>query len=214
MESQLVTGQWVEVSMEDLQTPVLLSGFVLSMRPSEVLLTFPELLAPPKGLEFEAEATLHYSNRSGQYTAIGHIMRVAAGPPVTVTFKQLAPIGRDPRRSPLRTAANLSVSVRVVSSSVSSSLGQEDMPGSTENVSASGLLLVMSLLLAVGDVVRLLVSHGPESVVVHGRVIRVYESENKERGQFGVGIEFVHEDAAEQEGWRAFLACFHRRERK
>ena len=66
MESQLVAGQWVEVSMEDLQIPVLLSGFVLSMQPSGVLLTFPELLAPPKGLEFEAEATLRYSNRSGQ----------------------------------------------------------------------------------------------------------------------------------------------------
>ena len=54
MEGQLVAGQWVEVSMEDLQTPVLLSGFVLSMRPSEVLLTFPDLLAPPQGLESEA----------------------------------------------------------------------------------------------------------------------------------------------------------------
>jgi len=214
MESQLVAGQWVEVSMEDLQIPVLLSGFVLSMQPSEVLLTFPELLAPPKGLEFEAEATLRYSNRSGQYTAIGHILRVAAGPPVTVTFKRLASVGSDPRYAPVRTAATLPAMVRVVTSSVSSSLGQEDMPGSTENVSATGLLLVMSLLLAVGDVVNLIVSNGSESVGVHGRVIRVYESANKERGQFGVGIEFVHENEVEREGWRAFLAHIQRRDRR
>lgn len=200
--------------MEDLQTPVFLSGFVLGMRPSEVLLTFPELLAPPKGLEFEAEATLRYSNRSGQYTAIGHILRVASGPPVTVTFKRLALAESDPWRSPLRTAANLPVLVRVVTSSVSSSLGQEDMPGSTDNVSATGLLLMMSLLLAVGDVVRLLVSKGSESVVVQGRVIRVYESEHRERGQFGVGIAFMHEDEAERENWQAFLAHFRQREHR
>jgi hypothetical protein len=100
MESQLVAGQWVEVSMEDLQTPVLLSGFVLSMRPSEVLLTFPELLAPPKGLESEAQATVRYSTQSGQFTAIGQILRVAAGPPVTVTFKRLSPIGAIPGAFP------------------------------------------------------------------------------------------------------------------
>ena len=200
--------------MEDLQTPVLLNGFVLRLRPSEVLLTFPELLAPPKGLEFEAQATLRYSNRSGQYTAIGHILRVAAGPPVTVTFKRPALAGSDPSRRPMRTAANLPVSVRVLTSSVSASLGQEDMPGSTENVSAGGVLLLMSLLLAVGDVVRLLVSNGAEGAVVHGRVIRVYESEAKGRGQFGVGIEFAHENEAERERWLAFLGHYQRRERR
>ena len=198
--------------MEDLQTPFLLSGFVLSLRPSQVLLTFPELLAPPKGLEFEAQATLRYSNRSGQYTAIGHIVRVAAGPPVTVTFKRLARAGSDPRHSPQRMTVNLPVSVRVVTSSVSSSVGQEDMPGSTENVSASGLVLVMSLLLAVGDVVRLLVLNGAKEAVVRGRVIRVYESEK--RGQFGVGIEFVHENEAERARWLVFLTHFQRQERR
>jgi len=212
MESHLVAGQWVEVSMEDMQTPLLLSGFVLSLRPSEVLLTFPALLAPPMGLEFEAQATLRYSNQSGQYAAIGRISRVAAGPPVTVTFRRLAPKGSDPRPRPLRTAADVPVSVRVVTSSVSSSLGQEDMPGWVENVSASGMLLAMSLLLAVGDVVRLLVSFGAERAVVHGRVIRVHESEDKGRGQFGVGIELVHENEIERERWLAFFAQFQRRE--
>ena len=200
--------------MEDLQTPVLLSAFVLSLRPSEVLLTFPELLAPPKGLEFEAQATLRYRNHSGRHTAIGHILRVAAGPPVTVTFKRPAPLGTDPRQSPVRTAARLPVSVHVVTSSVASSLGQEDTPDSTENLSASGMLLGTSLLLAVGDFLRLVVSHGAEGAVVHGRVIRVHESEDREQGQFGVGVEFVHETEAERERWLTFLARFQGRERR
>jgi hypothetical protein len=212
MESQLVAGQWVEVSMEDLQTPVLLSGFVLSMRPSEVLLTFPELLAPPKGLESEAQATVRYRNQSGQFTAIGYILRVASGPPVTVTFKRLSPLGADPRRIPIRIAARLPVSVRVVTSSVASSLGQEDMPGWTENLSANGMLLGTSLLLAIGDVLRLAVANGADGTVVHGRVIRVHESEAKEQAQFGVGVELVHRSETDRRLWLAFLSRFQSRE--
>ena len=198
--------------MEDLQTPVLLSGFVLSMRPSEVLLTFPELLAPPKGLESEAQATVRYNNRAGQFTAIGQIQRVAAGPPVTVTFKRLAPRGSDLR--PIRTAARLPVSVRVITSSVASSLGQDDMPCLTENLSVGGMFLGTSLLLAVGDVLRLTVSNGIEGQVVHGRVIRVHECEDKEQARFGVGVEFVYAEEAERKCWLAFFARFQRQERR
>jgi hypothetical protein len=200
--------------MEDLQTPVLLSGFVLSLRPSEVLLTFPELLAPPKGLESEAQATVRYRNQAGQFTAVGQILRVATGPPVTVTFKRLSPLGADPRRAPIRIAARMPVSVRVVTSSVASSLGQEDMPGWTENVSSSGMLLGTSLLLAVGDVLRLAVCHGAEGVVVHGRVIRVHENEDKEQAQFGVGVELSHPSEADRQRWFTFLARFQSRERR
>ena len=214
MESQLVAGQWVEVSMEDLQIPVLLSGFVLSMRPSEVLLTFPELLAPPMGLESEAQATVRYNNRAGQFTAIGQIQRVAAGPPVTVTFKRLSARGSDPLSRPIRTAARLPVSVRVVTSSVTSSLGQHDMPGWTENLSLSGMLISTSLLLAVGDVLHLAVRYGVEGPVVNGRVIRVHECEDRAQARFGVGVEFVHADEGERKCWLAFLARFQGQERR
>ncbi len=78
--------------MQDLRTPVLLSGFVLGLQPSGVLLTFPELLAPPEGLDIEAHATLCYRNHSGRHTAVGHVLRVVAGPPVTVTFKHPVPM--------------------------------------------------------------------------------------------------------------------------
>ncbi len=164
------------------------------------------------GLESEARATVRYSTQSGQFTAMGHILRVAAGPPVTVTLKRLSPMGADSRRT--RTATRLPVSVRVVTSSVTSSLGQEDMPGWTENVSETGMLLATSLLLAVGDVLRLALSSGPESVVVSGRVTRVQESEDKSRGQFGVGVEIANASDTERARWAAFVARIQRQERK
>lgn len=199
--------------MEDLQSPILMNGFVLSLRPSEILLTFPSLVAPPQGLESEAQATLRYSNRSGQFTAIGRISRVAAGPPVTVTFKRLAPYGSDSRR-PVRTVATLPVSVYVVNSSVSASLGDCETPGYTQNLSSTGLLIATSLLLAVGDVVRLVVLNKDQTASVHGRVIRVFENEDKRQGHFGVGIEFVYKEEKEKEQWHTFASDFLRAECK
>ena len=160
MQGQLVAGQWVEVSMEDLHTPVQLNGFVLSLRTSEVLLTFPELLAPPSGLESEGRATLRFSNQAGLHTAIGHIVRVASGPPVTVTFERLGGVASDLRRVSSRPSTNLCVSVRVMASSVSSSVGQGESRGYAQTMSDDGMLLQTSVLLAVGDVVRLSVPVG------------------------------------------------------
>jgi hypothetical protein len=214
MVSQLVAGQWVEVSMQDLRTPVLLSGFVLGLQPRGVLLTFPELLAPPEGLDIEAHATLCYRNHSGRHTAVGHILRVVAGPPVTVTFKHPVPMTTDPRRLPVRTAARLPVSLHLVFPSASPPPGQEDLHGSTENLGASGAFVWTSRLLAVGDVLRLAVSLGAESAVVRGRVVRIVESEDGEDHRFGVGVEFVHATETERECWLAFLARLQSRDRR
>jgi hypothetical protein len=214
MEGQLIAGQWVEVSMEDLRTPVLLNGFVLSLRPSEILLTFPELHEPPEGLESEAQAILRYSNPSGHFTAVGHIVRVASGPPVTVTFKRLSNVGSDPRRSLVRTSVNLPLRLLVESSSVGSSVGLEGAEGFTQNVSTSGMLIDTKVLLAVGDVVRVDVDGTADPVVVHGRVVRVCESEDKGQGNFAVGIALIHESEDERERWLEFAAQFQRRSRR
>lgn len=197
--------------MQNLRSPLLVNAFVLSLRPSEVLLTFPELLAPPEGLEAEASATLRYSNASGHYTAIGHILRVASGPPVTVTFKRLVPVESGPRvggnrHGLVRTAVNLPVTVHVMTSRVSSLEEPEGVPGQTENISSSGMLLLTSLLLAVGDMVRLVVRKDDASVEVCGRVVRVFETDDDKRGRFGVGLEFVHASDGERERWLHFAA--------
>lgn len=199
--------------MEDLPAPVLLNGFVLSLRPSEILLTFPELREPPQGLESEAQAVLRYSNPSGHFTAIGHIVRVASGPPVTVTFKRLSSVGSDPRRSLVRTPVNLPLLLHVVSSSVGSSVGLEGAAGHTQNVSTSGMLIETKVLLAVGDVVRVDVDTEPGPVVVFGRVVRVSESEEG-KGHFGVGIALVHEGEDERDRWLEFAARFQRASRR
>jgi hypothetical protein len=201
MDSQLVAGQWVEVSMEDLPSPVSLSGFVLSTRAGELLLTFPELLSPPRGLEAEAQATLCYSNEAGQFAAVAHIRRVASGPPVTVTFKPLPPLGPESRRAPLRTPAKFPVVLHALSSSVSSSAGVVDGSAWIEDVSSSGMLLSTSLLLAVGDVLAVHVSANAESPDVHVRVVRVHESDSGAQGRFGVGAVVQPRSEAERRSW-------------
>jgi hypothetical protein len=210
MHRQLVAGQWVEVSMEDLQTPVQLNGFVLSLRPSEVLLTFPELLAPPIGLESEGRATLRYSNQFGLQTTIGHIVRVASGPPVTVTLERLEGVITGQQRGSSRALANLPVSVQVKTSSVSSSVGQGEWRGYAETVNGDGMLLQTALLLAVGDVVGVAVPSGGEATnawVLQGRVIRVTQLELQGERPFGVQIDFLHESLDERDRWLRFVAA-------
>jgi hypothetical protein len=201
MDSQLVAGQWVEVSLEALPTPVLLSGFVLSTRAGELLLTFPELLSPPKGVEAEVQATLSYGNEAGRFAAVAHIRRVASGPPVTVTFKTLPALGTGSRRAPLRMPTKFPVVLHALSSSVSSSAGAVDGGAWIEDVSASGMLLSTSLLLAVGDVLAVHVSANAESPDVHGRVIRVHESDSGGEGRFGVGVLVQPRSEAERRAW-------------
>ncbi len=205
MDSQLVAGQWVEVSMEELPTPVQLSGFVLSTRAGELLLTFPELLSPPMGLEAEAQATLSYSNHAGRFGAIAQIQRVASGPPVTVTFKPLPGLGLDSRRAPLRIPAKFPVVLHALSSSVSSSAGEVDSAAWIEDVSAKGMLLSTSLLLAVGDVLAVHVSANVESPDVHARVVRVHESDNGAEGRFGVGVLVQPRSDAERRSWSGLV---------
>lgn len=190
--------------MEDLPTPVLLNGFVLRLRASEVLLTFPELLELPEGLESEAQATVRYSNGADRFAAVGRIVRVAAGPPVTVTLKRLLPLAADPRRT-LATPAVLPVAIHIVSSRVAVPGGRDGVRAVAESVSATSLLLKTSVLLAVGDTVRLVVGEGPGGAIVGGRVIRVFESEGNGQGQFGVGIDLVHDSDSERERWLQFV---------
>ena len=190
--------------MEELPTPVLLNGFVLSLRPSEVLLTFPELLEPPEGLESEPQATVRYSNASGSFVAMGIIVRVASGPPVTVTFKRLVPAGSGPRRPQARSTAVFPVSLHIVRSRVEPAGGLDEISGIAQDISDRGMLLKTSVLLAVGDLVRLVACDEPDQVEVHGRVVRVFEGEVK--GQFGVGIEFLFGTDDERERWACFAA--------
>jgi hypothetical protein len=86
------------------------------------------------------------------------------------------------------------------------------MPGWTENVSETGMLLATSLLLAVGDVLRLALSSGLDGVVVRGRVTRVQEGEDKK--QFGVGVEIANVSDTERARWVAFVARIQRQERR
>ncbi|MGD0838868.1 MAG: hypothetical protein ABSB49_19710, partial [Polyangia bacterium] len=140
----------------DLRGALLLHGFVLSQRPSEVLLTFPELLELPEGLEPEACATVRYLARSGPFAAVARVARVAAGPPVTLTFKRLAPVRVGDGLGAQRPAAGPPVSIHVVSSRVApSSAGAQAAAGVVQDMSDESIVVITPVLLAVGDTLRL-----------------------------------------------------------
>src|ERR1019366_788484 len=107
-------------------------------------------------------------------------------PPVPVPLKPLPPLWPDSRRAPLRMPAKFPVVLHALSSSVSSSAGAVDGAAWIEDVSASGMLLSTSLLLAVGDLLAVQVSANAESPDVRARVVRVHESDSGAEGRFGV----------------------------
>jgi hypothetical protein len=203
--------------MGDQGSAALLCGFVLSVRPSEVLLTFPELLELPEGLESEVQVTVRYGDSSGTFAAVGRIARVAAGPPVTLTFKRLAPVRvaarvantdvavLDRQRATRNPASGPPVSIQVVSSRVALPLGPQGAAAAIEELSDDSLVVVTSVLLAVGDTLRIVVGvpgNGSEpGYDAQGRVVRVFEHDSR----FGVGVELVHRSGEEQRRWHDFV---------
>ena len=171
-----------------------------------MLLTFPELLELPEGLEPEAQATVRYLARSGPFAAVARVARVAAGPPVTLTFKRLAPVWVADEPGAKSQAAGPPVSIHVVSSRVAaSSVGGQGAAGVVQDMSDDSLVVISPVLLAVGDTLRLSVdAHsgvGP-GVATQGRVVRVCECDCR----FGVGVELVHQSEDEQRRWHAFVS--------
>ena len=75
-DAQLVLGQWAEIFANGSLTP--LRGFVFSLRPGEVLFTFPDLLAAPDGLEAGHDVVVRYAGGSGRHTGHAAILRVSA----------------------------------------------------------------------------------------------------------------------------------------
>jgi len=74
-DTQLVLGQWAEIFANGSVTP--LRGFVFSLRPGEVLFTFPDLASCPKGLEAGHDVVVRYASGRGRHT--GHARDLARG---------------------------------------------------------------------------------------------------------------------------------------
>ena len=126
MEGQLITGQWVEVLVDNPAGSAALSGFVLSLRQSEMLLTFPDLVEAPAGLESGHQVTIRHSSRLGRHTSHVRILRVAPGPPLSVATERLSQVETEQRRRSFRIQVKLPVMIQVVSSSIAA-VGREEL---------------------------------------------------------------------------------------
>jgi len=220
MEGQLVTGQWVELLAGDPASLQRLSGFVLSLRPAEMLITFPDLLDVPAWLESGADVTIRHGSHFGQHTGQVRILRVAVGPPPSVVLERLTQVETEQRRRCYRVPACLPLSIRVTESLRKELVGQEEPRGRTRNISASGILVETGLPVTVGDVVELtvlglglgLATSQPRHVIL-GRVVRVEALDTSSRRSKGVAVELVPESDQSKTQWAQFAIELQRNER-
>jgi hypothetical protein len=220
MEGQLVTGQWVEILAVDPALHQRLSGFVLSLRPTEMLVTFPDLLDIPLWLEFGGEVTIRHGSRFGQHTGQVRILRVAVGPPPSVVLERMTQIETEQRRRCHRVPACLPIGIRVTESTRTELIGQEESRARTRNISASGILVETSLPVTVGDVVALTIeglglaaATLQPRYVIRGRVVRVEALDSSSRRSKCAGVELVPESEASRTQWAQFAIELQRNER-
>jgi hypothetical protein len=207
-DAQLVLGQWAEIFTHGSLTP--LHGFVFSLRPGEVLFTFPDLLAAPDGLEAGHDVVVRYASRTGRHTGHAAILRVAGGPPVTAALQRLVRVETEQRRPFPR------LSVRVPATLVAREESQppvgQPSDAQARMRSAGGASVETSLPAAAGDEVKLTVPGPARSAAKRarqagGKVLRV-ASAGKRRA---AGVEFSFTSDDERNAWAQLVQALRRK---
>jgi hypothetical protein len=214
---QLVPGQWAEIQTIGVTEP--LRGFVFSLRPAEILFTFPELTGLPAGLEPGRSVVVSFQGRSGRHTGNAAVLRAAKGPPVTVAIQHLSNIETEQRRRYPR--ISLQIPATLESGQPGDAAPQSDERARIRNLGAGGMLLETSLALVEGDDVnvtlpeshKVMRNHGARQV--KGKVLRV------ESAQAGVGrrqpkvasVEFAFDSDDERDGWARLVLAQSRKGR-
>jgi hypothetical protein len=215
-DAQLVLGQWAEVFANGSLTP--LHGFVFSLRPGEVLFTFPDLLAAPDGLEAGHDVVVRYAGGSGRHTGHAAILRVAGGPPVTAALQRLVRVETEQRRRFSRLSVRLPATLAARDESPQEVSEESDAQASVRNLSAGGVSVETSLLLAAGDGVNLTVPEKARTVAknarqVAGKVLRVEKSGKRKRASRVASVEFSFTSDDERNAWAQLVLAL-RRKRK
>lgn len=211
MEDQLVTGQWVEIVVGEPTDAARLCGFVLSLRPNEMLLTFPDLLSPPEGLEVGQLVTVQHTNSNVRHSGKVHILRLAMGPPFSVALERLAHMDTEMQRRASRISVSLPVTARVRRSEISGNQGQVEKRARTRNVSSTGMLIETSLRVTIGDILDLTISglglgQTPflDPYQLSGRVVRMEALNATSKRAYGVAVELVPETEEVRQRWVQF----------
>jgi hypothetical protein len=214
LDAQLVLGQWAEIFPNGSVTP--LRGFVFSLRPGEVLFTFPDLLASPEGLESGHEAVVRYASGTGRHTGHAAILRVANGPPVTVALQRLVRVETEQRRQFPRISARLPATLAAGEESAQAAGEQSDARARIRNLGAGGISVETSLPLAAGDGVNLIVPEPPRTVARHarrvaGKVLRVEKSAKSKRAPRVASVEFSFTSDDERDAWAQLVLALQRK---
>jgi hypothetical protein len=214
LDAKLVPGQWAEILPDGSAAP--LRGFVFSLRPGEVIFTFPDPAACPEGLEAGHGAVVCYTNRTGRHTGHATILRVANGPPVTVALQRLVGVETEQRRGYPRVSVRLPATLAAGAESPSAAGGLSDVRARIRNLGAGGVLVETSLPLAAGDEVDLAVPEPARTVArrerhVTGKVLRVGKGTEGKRAARVAGVEFSFSSDDERDAWARFVLALQRK---
>jgi hypothetical protein len=208
----LVLGQWAEIFPNGSVTP--LRGFVFSLRPGEVLFTFPDLLTCPEGLESGHEAVVRYASGSGRHTGHAAILRVASGPPVTVALQRLVRVETEQRRQFPRIRVRLPATLAAREEQAPG--GKGDARARIRDLGAGGISVETSLPLAAGDGVNLTVPEPARTLTrnarqVAGKVLRVEKSAKGKRAPRVASVEFSFTSDDERDAWARLVLALQRK---
>jgi hypothetical protein len=213
-DAKLVPGQWAEILPDGSAVP--LRGFVFSLRPGEVIFTFPDLPARPEGLEAGHGAQVRYASRTGRHTGHAGILRVASGPPVTAALQRPVMVETEQRREYPRVSVRLPATLAAGAESVPAAGGRSDGRARIRNLGAGGMLVETSLPLAAGDEVDLTVPESARSVArrarhVTGKVLRVEKGAEGKRAARVAGVEFSFTSDDERDAWARLVLALQRK---
>ena len=213
-DAQLVLGQWAEIFPNGSLVP--LRGFVFSLRPGEVLFTFPDLPTSPEGLEAGHQALVRYASGTGRHTGHAAILRVANGPPVTAALQRLVRVETEQRRQYPRVSVRLPATLAAGAESSQPVGGQSDARARIRNLGAGGISVETSLPLTAGDGVDLTVPETTRTAARHarhvtGRVLRVEKSAERKRAARVASVEFSFTSDDERDAWARLVLALQRK---
>jgi hypothetical protein len=213
-DTRLVLGQWAEIFANGSLSP--LRGFVFSLRPGEVLFTFPDLATSPEGLEAGHDVVVRYASGTGRHTGHATILRVANGPPVTAAFQRLVRVETEQRRNYPRVSVRMPATLAAGEESTQAAGGRSDERARIRNLGAGGILVETSLPLAAGDGVDLTVPDPARTQAMNprrvtGMVRRVEKSAERKRAARVASVEFSFTSDDERDAWARLVLALQRK---
>ncbi len=188
-------------------------GFVLDMTPREVLLSFPDVAAPA-GFFPGRQVTVRFWSHMGVHNAGSTILRVGAGPHVTIAIERFQKYDTVQKRRYFRVMAGLALTFDVTKSDIAESQGKQAVRGATRDISAGGLSMDTQLQVNTGDRVNLAVSVPrsllktfPKPLTAPASVVRVQEIPRGPKTIYCVSVEYRL--AAENQRDRWVQLTFH-----